>query len=114
MNLDTGSPTGSKRQRIFTRPSTHLGWWSVRLAAAFVVLYIINAFVFMPAWVEVPFRETILPFYGITMVICGLAAGTTAFLAIVWRKERSWVVWLILLPGLMMLFLLVGELLVPH
>jgi hypothetical protein len=29
------------------RPSTRLGWWAVWLMAAFVVMFIINSFVFM-------------------------------------------------------------------
>jgi len=96
------------------RPSTRLGWWAVGLAAAFVVMWIINATVFMPTTVLIPWRQAVLPFYGIFMMLCGLAAGIVGLIAVVRRRERSWLVWLTLLPGLFALFVLLGELLVPH
>jgi hypothetical protein len=30
------------------KPSTRLGWWAVWLMAVFVVMFLINSFVFMP------------------------------------------------------------------
>ncbi|MBI2976565.1 MAG: hypothetical protein HYY33_06400, partial [Chloroflexi bacterium] len=42
------------RRRILGWPGTRLGWWSVGLAATFVVLFIINATVFMPSTAEAP------------------------------------------------------------
>lgn len=96
------------------RPRTKLGWWAVGLLAAFVVMYIINAGVFMqlsaPEWMN----QTLLPAFGILMVLCGLATGVAALIALIRKRERSWLVWLALLPGAMMVFLLMGEFLVPH
>ena len=86
-------PDQSLRQRVFRRPSTRLGWWAVALVAAFVVA---------------------LRFSGALMMACGLAAGTVALIAVVWKRERSWLVWLALLPGLMAVVLLLVQLLVPH
>jgi hypothetical protein len=40
-----------------TLPSTRLGWYSVDLTAAFVILFIINAAIFLPAPGVVPWRE---------------------------------------------------------
>jgi hypothetical protein len=34
--------------------------------------------------------------------------------ALIRNRERSWFVWLAVLPGAFVLFLLLGELLVPH
>jgi hypothetical protein len=79
-----------------------------------VALYFINATVFMPSTVEVPWRQVMLPFYGIFMILCGLAAGIVGLIAVIRRNERSWLVWLAMLPGLMVLFLVLGEFLVPH
>lgn len=96
------------------KPHTRLGWWSVWLGAAFVVMFIINSTVFMPTSSDAPWRQVILPFYGISMLLCGLAAGIIGLIALVRQHERSWVVWLTILPGLLVLFFVLGEILVPH
>lgn len=62
-----------------------------------------------PSW-----SHTILPFYGILMMLCGLCAGIGGLFAIIRRRERSWLGWLTLLPGLPVLFILLGEFLFPH
>ena len=102
------------KQRILSMPSTRLGWWSVGLAFIFAALFSINSMVFMPGQVFVPWREVLLPFYGILMMACGLAAGIVSLIAVIRHHERSWIVLLPILFGLMMLFLLLGEFLVPH
>jgi hypothetical protein len=99
---------------VFSLPSTRPGRWSVWLMVAFVVMFIINATVFMPSTVEIPLRTTILPFYGIAMLACGLAAGVVSLIAIIREHESSWLVWLPLLAGMFVLFFVAGELLVPH
>jgi hypothetical protein len=101
-------------RRILGWPSTRLGWWSVGLAATFVVLWIINSTVFMPTTVLVPWRQVVLPFYGIFMMLCGFAAGIGGLIAVIRRHERSWLVWLTILPGLFALLFVLGEFLVPH
>ena len=101
-------------RRILGWPGTRLGWWSVALAATFLVLFIINSTVLMPSIVEVPWRQALLPFYGIAMLMCGLAAGIVGLIAVIRRHERSLLVWLAILPGLFVLFLVLGEFLVPH
>ena len=58
--------------------------------------------------------HALLPFYGIFMVLCGLASGVVGLIALLRNKERSWLVWVSVLPGALMLFLLLGEFLVPH
>jgi uncharacterized membrane protein len=99
---------------ILGRLTSQLGWWSVGLAATFAVLFIINSTVFMPSTVEVPWRQVVLPFYGIAMLSCGLAAGIVGLIAVIRRHERSWLVWLTMLPRLMVLAFVLGEFLVPH
>jgi hypothetical protein len=86
----------------------------VGLGAAFVVLWIINPTVFMPTAVLIPWHQVVLPFYGIFMMLCGFAAGIVGLIAVIWRHERSWLVWLAILPGLFVLFFVLGEFLVPH
>ena len=120
MKIDTGLKTSdattepSLRKRILGRPSTRLGWWAVGLGALFIVLFLINSTVFMPSSSDAPWRHIFLPFYGIGMLACGLAAGITGLVAVIRQRERSWLVWLTLLPGLFVLLILLGELLVPH
>jgi len=48
------------------------------------------------------------------MLLTGLAAGITGLIAIIRHHERSWLVGLAILPGLWVLFMLLGEFLVPH
>lgn len=106
-----GQPPG---RPFFHGPTSRLGRWATGLAATFVVLYLINAMIFIPSIINIPWRETVLPFYGIGMLMVGLASGVTGVLAVVRHHERSWLVWLAILPGALMLFLLLGEFLVPH
>jgi hypothetical protein len=96
------------------RPAKRLGWWAVGLAAVFVVMFTINSTVFMNLPESVPWRQTLLPFYGIFMMMCGLAAGVVGLIAIIRKQERSWLVWLSILPGAFALLFVLGEFLVPH
>jgi hypothetical protein len=60
----------------------------------FLALFIINSAVFMPvfsttqntqlAWIS----RTLLPFYGIFMILCGLAAGVVGLVAVIREHER--------------------------
>lgn len=99
---------------FFTKPHTRFGKWAVWLGALFVVMFLINAFIFMPTSSDAPWRHVILPFYGIAMLLCGLASGMFGFFTVVRQHERSWLVLLTLLPGLWVLFMLIGEFLFPH
>ena len=96
------------------KPQTRLGWWAIWLAAVFVIMFLINSFVFMPTSSDAPWRHVILPFYGIAMLLCGLASGIIGWIAVIRNHERSWLVLLTLLPGLWVVFMLVGEFLFPH
>jgi len=78
------------------------------------VLSMVITSVFIPCTVPWPWGEELLPFYGILMLSCGLAAGIVGLMAIIRRGERSFLVWLSLLPALFVLLLILGEFLVPH
>jgi hypothetical protein len=106
--------TNHLNSSFWRRPATRLGCWAVGLAAAFVVLNIVNSAVFMRLPEHVPWRQTVLPFYGIFMLLCGLAAGVIGLIALIRKHERSWLVWLTILPGAFSLLLVLGEFLVPH
>ena len=99
---------------FFAIPRTRLGRWSVSLAAAFMIMFLINSLIFMPTSSDAPWRHLVLPFYGILMLLCGLVAGAVGMVAVIRQHERSWLVWLTILPGLFVLVLILGELLFPH
>jgi hypothetical protein len=107
-------PGPSVWQRVLRRPSTRLGWWAVWLAVAFEIFMFINSAVFMRLPEEVPWRVTILPFYGIFMMLCGFTSGVAGLMAVIRQRERSWLVWLTILPGLFVVLFLIGEVVAPH
>jgi len=86
-------------RRVLSLPLTRLGWWSVALAATFVVLLIVG------------YGGLVLPLYGIVLLLCGLCGGAVGLIAVVGRCERSGFVWLTMLPVLAALVFLIGELL---
>ncbi len=98
------------QQRILKRPSTRQGWWAVVMAALFVVLYLINALVFMPASEGNPQNAAVLPITGTWVIVCGLAAGIAGLVAVLRQGERSWLVWLAMLPALMAVYIVLGGL----
>jgi hypothetical protein len=106
--------TTRSNSSFWRRPGTRLGWWAVGLLIAYVVMSVINSAVFMRLPEDISWRQTLLPFYGILMLLCGLAAGIVGLIALIRKQERSWLVWLSLLPGVSVLFMLLGEFLIPH
>ncbi len=65
-----------------------------------VLMFLINAFVFMPTSVGPKDHFRVFLVFGIAMLACGLASGVTSLLAVLRRGERSWLVWLPLMPAL--------------
>ncbi len=102
------------RGRFFGLPQTKLGWAAGSLLIAFVIMFFVNSFLFMPPSTNVLIPRTFLIFYGIFMMLCGFSAGVLGLFALIKNHERSWFVWLAVLPGAFVLFFLLGELLVPH
>lgn len=109
----------TKKGAASSLPTSRLGRISMWLAVAFIGMFAINSFVFMPlsgvtnATVTM-FRTTVLPFYGVGMMLCGLVAGVVGLVSIIKDDERSWVVWLTILPMAFVIFFVLGEFLVPH
>ncbi len=110
---------GPPAKQTSSLPTTKLGRISMWLAVAFIVMFGVNSVVFMPLssvtnQTVTTFRQTVLPFYGIGMLACGVAAGVVGLISIIAKRERSLVVWLTLVPMAFVIFLLVGEFLFPH
>jgi len=113
--------TDPHRSRLHLRPTTRLGWWAVRLAVAFAALFVVGMSlagagqkiggegVFDNLWLTVPLMGA-----GLTAVLAGVLAGVTAAFAIVRRGERSVLVFLALIPGLLVAIFLMGEIVSPH
>jgi hypothetical protein len=104
---------------VFSLPKIRLGRWSVGLAAVSVVLLIFGYGVFEVLMVRVlgGYQQTqwegvVITFYGITMLLCGLAGGVLSLIALIRRHECSALVWLAMLPGLFVVFML-AEFVVP-
>ena len=91
--------TNQSSSSLWQRPSTRLGWWAVGLAVASIVLNF--------AW-------SILPGGAILGFICGLVGGVLALIAVIRQHERSWLVFLSILPMFSVLFFILGEFLIPH
>jgi ammonia channel protein AmtB len=105
------------RSAFWQRPTTRLGWWAVGLAIGWLGFnigssIIVNIRSRMPSTSE----NIVLINYGLLMLLVGLAAGIVALIALLRksRRERSWLVWASLLPGLMVIALLIGEFTIPH
>lgn len=85
--------------RFFERPHTKLGWWAVGLAAAGILLVF--------AW-------SILPGGAWLGFLFELSGGIVALVAIIREHERSWLVWLSILPMINVFVFLLAEFLFPH
>ena len=105
--------------RLFSLPKSRLGRWSMWLAVAFIVMFAVNS-VFIGALgtstneAVSAFSRTVMPFYGIGMLMVGASAGAIGLISIIKDHERSWVAWATLLPLALVLFLLIGEFTTPH
>ena len=82
-------------------PQTKLGWWSVGLSALFAVLFFLVI-------------NDLLRFSGFLTITIGVAVGLLTLISIIWKRERSWLIWLLLLPGLFAILFALGEILYPH
>lgn len=87
--------------RFLGMPRTRLGWWAVGLTLLFTLLFVsvINE------W---------LRFSGMLTMVLGVTAGFLTLLSLIWKHERSWLVWLMLIPGLFAILFSLGEILYPH
>lgn len=93
-------------RRLCSLPQTGPGWLSVVLAAVFVVLFSLDFAVVLPSPGVEPWIEA---FFGIVLLVYGLAGGVEALYALIRCRERSVLLWLAMLPGLLVIFLVIGE-----
>ncbi len=117
MKNDSGVPGSAtiSQQPLMTRilgwPITRIGWRSIWLGVAFMILWIINSMVLIPVSAALHFNQLVSSSFTILMLLCGLAAVIVGLIAIIVRHERSWLIFLAILPGLFVLLSLIIELL---
>jgi len=106
--------TSPLRSSFSQLPATRSGWWAVGLAAACVLVFIINLAIVMASQGNSPSQQISLPNLGILVLLLGLAGGVLGLIALIKKHERSWLIWLSLLLGVMMLLLILREFLPAH
>lgn len=117
MKNDSGVPgiATTSIQPLMTRilgwPRTRIGWRSIWLGVAFMILWIINSMVLIPFSAALHIPQLVLSSFTILMLLCGLAAIIVGLIAIIIRHERSWLILLAILPGLYVFLSLLIELL---
>lgn len=95
-------------------PTTKAGRLACWFAFAFLAMFFLNQVVMGVRQSLDVFPRAGLIVYGWALLACGLTAGVVGTFAVVRRRERSVLVFLTMLPGIMVLTFLLGELLVPH
>jgi membrane associated rhomboid family serine protease len=103
------TPTGHRRVRIRLLPRTRLGFWAVRFLIAFAVFFLT-----LCALVAAGQRGVWLVSLVIPLGLSGALAGGTAAVAVVRRGERSVLVFLPLVVGILIAIFLLGELIGPE
>ncbi len=87
--------------RFFELPHGRLGWWAVGLGISVAARFI-------------AVTNDLLHFPGRLTMALGVIAGILTLLALIWKGERSWLLWLMLLPGIFAILFSLGEILFPH
>jgi hypothetical protein len=100
-------------RRVLGWPSTKLDWWSIVLVAIYEIFMIINNALLLNLPDDISWRVLLLPFYGILLII-GLVAGVIGLIAVTRSHERSLLVWLTVLLGLLTLIFLIGGGFIPE
>jgi hypothetical protein len=90
-----------QQSKFLGMPLTRFGRWAAGLGALFVVMILLKT--------NIP-----IPVPAMIVMAIGIIAGILIPVAIFWKRERSWLLWLMLLPGLFAIVFTVGELLYPH
>ena len=99
-----------KNSSFWKTPVTKPGWQSVWLEVVFILMFVVNVAVMSLVADETFWHQTILPFYAIIMLLCGLAGGVFGLIAVIRQKERALLVWLSILVGLFTLLIVLNEL----
>lgn len=95
-------------------PRTRLGWWAVGLAVVFVVLMLINAYVLDQIVFTYEWIGFIVRWYA-SLVLASAVIGTLcAVRAITRLQDTALLVWVSMVPLLLSVLFMLGELIYPH
>jgi len=113
-----GSDEDQERQRLLSLPRTSLGRWSTGL---FVMFWFLMAvfFALLAAGVAERGNDTFAEEWPLFITIgaaaaCGIASAATGLIAFFTKRERSIIVLLATLWGLLVAFFFAAEILFPH
>lgn len=95
-------------------PRTRLGWWAVGLMVVFVVMFSVNVLMLTISPFATWWMDTLLPYYGVGMVVCVWCGAITAIVA--WRRahDHALTVGASMLPLFGVVIFIIGELVLPH
>ena len=93
-------PGWARWQRMLTWPHTPFGWASILLAAAFSVVAVMNICACPASWDQ---RDALLATYSVLMPVFALSAGVTGAVALARQRDRSVLVWVAALLGVLVL-----------
>jgi len=100
-------------------PKTALGKWSVGLIVGSPLFFLLAMLILL--WsgqrsedIETFFSNLAIAIPMLLAGICGISAFFTGIIGIIKSKERSVIVFISTFIGFFVLFLLLGEVLVPH
>ena len=98
----------SASSRFFQRPATRTGWWAGGLAIVAMSMLAANNLGLNPfAQTTVDKPSILVMVYDLTMMLSFLGSIVLGVIAVTRKRERSWLVWLFLLP-LVVLAVLLG------
>lgn len=98
-------------------PKTKIGKWAMWLMMVFVIMFAVSQVFYMLtiSGIKMASAETIM---AITVSIAGFASGIVAFIlgliSIIMYKERSTIIYVVVVLGLFPLLFILGEFLFPH
>jgi hypothetical protein len=103
-------------------PKTQLGWWSIGLILAMLILFIAGTSLSSSMYQSLPAGDTVLediiarPALALTMLfgmLAGISALITGLLSIIKQKESALLVYLSSLIGALVLIFIIGMLIFP-
>ena len=103
------SPSSAHTSSFGSLPKTATGKWTAAMAVVFCVLALVT---FALPLMQPAMRGA--PSTGMLMLPVGAAAGVLSVVALTRKHERSWMVWLGAVAGMVVIVALASELLIPH